>query len=373
MPVSPARLDALLAIARLLAPSARALPGAVTQAATQPAAYHRVRAARLEDRGIEAPRPDLPWIALVDGLIAARACSEIDWKTDAENVAWAIGKLRGVPRGAFAWMKREPDLDDRSTWELLEMSGRHLRERGLQLAMLAISSDSYCLVVVPVRHAKKLVALARAARFGGADLFGDNLAAASKDRVRREQRDAAEEKREAAREARRPKPKLEYFAKGKAAWWLATSGNDLSTGFEAPGCRYSVLHHHASPGALPAARRAQIAVWTAHGFRALTAAQAAALPKSTTYEGIRPFPAKARYLVQNGWIVRAYVVDGSTRWELGGAAGKTFGSVQNVYHHATPAEAEAACAAEIERWSPFSKEVTRTEIIALYKKKTPKR
>lgn len=94
MPVSAPRLEALLSIARLLAPSARSLPGVVTQAATQPAAYHRAHAARLAERNIDAPGPSLPWIALVDGLIAAAACHEIDWKTDAENVAWAIGEVR---------------------------------------------------------------------------------------------------------------------------------------------------------------------------------------------------------------------------------------------------------------------------------------
>ena len=196
------RRDALLAIARLLAPSARRIPGAVTQAATQPAAYHRAHAARLAERNIDVPGPSLPWIALVDGLIAAKACHEIDWKTDAENVAWAIGTVRGVPRGAFAWMKQETDLDDRSTWELLEMSGQRLREGGLQLAQLDISSDSHCLVVVAVADAPKLVALAKTARFGDVDLFGDDLAAATKDRIARQKRDAAEEKREAARAGR---------------------------------------------------------------------------------------------------------------------------------------------------------------------------
>ncbi len=190
MPVSVRRLDALLAIARLLAPAARSLPGIVTQAATQPAAYYRARAARLAERNIDAPGPSLAWIALVDGLIAAKACHEIDWKTDAETVAWAIGALRGVPRGACAWMKREVSLDDRSTWELLEISGQRLRAHGLQLAQLDISSDSHCLIVVAIADAPKLVALAKVARFGDADLFGDDLAAATKDRVAREKRGA---------------------------------------------------------------------------------------------------------------------------------------------------------------------------------------
>ena len=374
MPVSAPRLEALLAIVRLLAPSARGLPGAVTQAATQPATYYRAHAVRLGDRGIDAPGPDLAWIALVDGLIAAKACSEIDWKTDAENVAWAIGNLRGIPRGAFAWMKRESDLDDRSTWELLEISGAHLRERGLQLAMLDTSSDSYCLVAVASADARKLVALASTAQFGDAELFGDNLAAATKERVRREKRDAAEDKREAAREARRPKPKLEYFAKGNVFWVLAVTRNELFTAFEAPTYRYAVTHLHPSPAALPGARRAQIARWKALGFRALTAAQAEALPKSDKgYAWKAPFPAKARYFVESGRIVRAYLLDGTTWWDGGGAAGRTFASIQTIHHHATPAEAEAACAEEIARRTSASKELTRAEVIALYKKTAPKR
>ena len=214
----------------------------------------------------------------------------------------------------------------------------------------------------------------RSARFGGADLFGDDLAAATKDRVAREKRDAAEDKRAAAREARRPKPKLEYFAKGKTFWWLAIAGTKLHTGFEAPNGRYCVGHAHPTTAAVAAARRAQIREWKAKGFRALTAAQAEALPKSGEgYVWLAPFPAKARYFVESGWIVRAYLVDGTTVWDGGGAAGRTFASIQTVVHHATPAAAAAACAREIARWCESSKEVTRAEIAALYKKKASKR
>ncbi len=244
VPVTAARLTALLELGALLAPSAKRLPAAVTQAARDPAAYHHTHAAQLGERNIDAPGPELPWIALVEELIAARACHEIDWKTDAENVAWAIGTLRGVPRGAFGWMKHEPAIDDRSTRELLELSGQHLRAHGLQLAQLDLSSDSHCLVVVAIADAPKLVALAKRARFGDADLVGDDLAAATKDRVAMERRDAAEDKREAARQARRPKPTLEYFAKGKTFWWLAIAKTVLQSAFEAPSYRYAVTHHH---------------------------------------------------------------------------------------------------------------------------------
>src|SRR5262245_46139417 len=144
MATSTRAKDALIEIARTLAP--RATSTQVALAATNPAAYIAKHRARLADRSIDKPYAGLPWIALVDALIAAQACIEMDWKTDAENVAWALGKITTpvkVPAKVRAAIEHESD--DRSTWELLELAGTALRPHGVQLAYLDISSDSFCL------------------------------------------------------------------------------------------------------------------------------------------------------------------------------------------------------------------------------------
>ncbi len=74
------RLDALLAIGKLLAPRAKTLAADVTQAFEAPKAYIAAHAKSMAERGIEKPKTNLAWIALIDALRSERALAEIDWK-----------------------------------------------------------------------------------------------------------------------------------------------------------------------------------------------------------------------------------------------------------------------------------------------------
>lgn len=365
--LSPKRRDALAAIAKLIAPKAKRAVVEVTAAATDGAAYYRAHETQLAERNIDGPMPLLPWIALVDALIAAKACTEIDWKTDADEVAWAIGKLPGAPRKALAAIAREDD--DRSTWELLELAGQLLRGHDRQLCALDIDSDSYCLVLVPLGDARTLVALAKGV--GEVNLFGDDLAAATKERIEFERRDAAARKREAARQARLPKPKIEHFAKGSTSWWFAAAGNDLQAASASPASKFSVTHTYSAKGDVAMAMRARIAELEADGFRAITQEVWETMPRAKEgYAGhFAPFPAKARYFLDNGRVVRCLAQQGAAVWSGGGVVGASFGNIQDVKHYANEKTAARELAAEATRYAAIYKEVTRAEIAARYAKK----
>jgi hypothetical protein len=185
----PTKLDRLLAIGATLAPRAKTLAKNVSLATRDPALYLKRHAARARGRGIHGPIPNLAWIALIDELIDAEACAEIDWKEGRPEVFAAIRGLPGCPKGAVVWAKEDKELESRGTWELLELTGRALAQAPVRLAQLDMQSDNYCLVLVPADHAATLAAHAQAAGFGKLQFFtGEGLAAATKDRVARQER-----------------------------------------------------------------------------------------------------------------------------------------------------------------------------------------
>lgn len=67
------RLDALIAIGRMLAPNAKRLAADVTHAFADPVAYVVANAKRMNDRAIDEPIPTLPWVVLVNALDDANA------------------------------------------------------------------------------------------------------------------------------------------------------------------------------------------------------------------------------------------------------------------------------------------------------------
>jgi len=133
------RLDALIAIGQLIAPKAR-LADELVQACEAPEDYADAFAGQLDDGDPEAGRAgpiDLPWTALIRGLGRAGAVVELDGSAGAEALRRSLEQLEGCPRGAFAWMKHDGELADRSTAELVELAGKSLLARGAVLAALA--------------------------------------------------------------------------------------------------------------------------------------------------------------------------------------------------------------------------------------------
>lgn len=362
------RLDALIAIGALIAPRAKTLAAHVTQAFQEPAAYVTAHADRMNDRGIDEPVDDLPWIALIDALHDAKALSEIDWKTEAEDVEWNIAKLA---RGFKLPPADDPDDDERATWELLELAGLALRKKKLQLAQLDMGSDAYPLVVVPAARFAALAKLAKVARYGAARPFGDQLGAAQKDRLAR----LARLERERAKEAtRHPAPYI-FYGKGDETWTLQTHELAFDAGYEAPGIKRYQHHYFASAKECRAAALRQAAAWLEDGFAKLTARQSAALPdhndpSSAYLDWIGPFPEDARYYLEDRRVVTCFVARGDVVIQTGGTIGGGFGELEQHYHGTRG----RGIAEHYESNPKYYKPIERDAVMALYgKKRAPKK
>jgi methionyl-tRNA formyltransferase len=159
--------DALIAIAALLAPGNQDVADRVVHAHTDPDAYLRDHADRLDDRGIDEPTEDLAWIAMVDALTDHGLLAEVDWKEDPTEILSQLRALNPNP-GTWAWVATANT--DLATYDFLEQTGTNLQTTGTALAVLDIESDCYPLVLLPTDHTRELVALAETAGFTAAIL-----------------------------------------------------------------------------------------------------------------------------------------------------------------------------------------------------------
>lgn len=342
-------MAATLAIGAALAPRSRRLAARVELAFRDPRAYLRAHARRAADRGIEAPIASLPWIALIDALIEARACVEIDWKSDAETVAWAIGKLRAAPRGACAWMKQDRELADRSTWELLELAGGKLVARGLTLASLDMDADNYCLVVLAPDVAAQVARLARQAGYGGLDRFtGTKLAAARKARVAA----VAKHRREAARRA--PALKCRIFVRGVGAarerYTITRARLACLLGYQDAESNIHASHGFQRPAACATFARREMARRKAEGYRLVKDEPAI---HHVAYIGwVGPFPEDALYLLEPGGLVNAFALRGTVLWKTRATIGRGFAERSEFTHYDTAEAASRALQAELDSRTP---------------------
>ncbi|MFE2744530.1 DUF6630 family protein [Streptomyces scopuliridis] len=179
-PVSAPAAQALAALAELLAPGRAAVAEEVLFAYDDPDAYVRTHAARLEDRGIDAPMENLAWIALVDALTAQGLLAEVDWKEDGDEIRRQLRALESRPT-VDPWSLADPDDADGTeapaldTAAFLNDAGRLHLDLGVALAVLDIESDCYPLVCFPARRASELTPLAARAGFYAAVLGSDHL------------------------------------------------------------------------------------------------------------------------------------------------------------------------------------------------------
>ncbi len=352
------KLEALLEIATVLAPKSKSARARVELAFIEPKAYVRKYARQLNERNIERPIPALPWIALIDALEAAKVLVEIDWKTDSDEVEAAIRKLKK----GFT-LPPIDELDDRSTWELLELAGAALRKQGLQLGQLDMSSDNHCLVVVPKDTLSTLVRLGKTAKFGRVEAFGDRLGAATKERVARARR----LEREAEEEAKRPKPTWRFFVKGKACWSLLEAPAAFTIDFYAPGVKWVESHTGAEPK--PLVKRL-IAEWRAGGFEELSEEEWRARFSNTDtgYLGwVGPFPEDGVYFLETPTLVRCLSRGEGTVVTARGVIGKNFGELLQVRHSE---RVDQDFEAEVNGWRKARvRELSRDEVIRRYAKK----
>lgn len=143
-----------LSLAALLAPADASLADAMQQVTTQPAQYleaHPGTADRLWASKDVASDPSLPWLALVDELMARNIATEIDWKTDRDELLFQLEDLAGyallseTSRKALAELEREDAL----TVNWLRDIAAQAASDGLIVAVMDIDSDSYITLLLP--------------------------------------------------------------------------------------------------------------------------------------------------------------------------------------------------------------------------------
>ena len=301
------KLEALLAIGKLVAPGSKSLASEVTLAFEDPAAYAKKFAKRMDARSIGKPPKNLPWIALIDSLDEAGALAEVDHREDTVDVKRAIDGLRGLGKSKerWKWLKAfsEEDLEDMDLAELLEHVGSHLGAEGVVLAQLDMDSDAFPLVVVAKKDAKRLVELGEAAGYGDVDLFtGSDLAAMQRARKGREAKRRTEQ---AAPAVNNTRSFIREQDGGTIAWVVLPYGPsiDVTTGVLGHDLETTTLKLDSPAAAVSEAKRL-IALHQSEGYREIPleecqtrhAAEAARVEAMTPAKGkpAKPKPARKK-------------------------------------------------------------------------------
>lgn len=163
--------DKLLQLAQELLPDEPSLVEEIKLAVSSPQEYVNQFKTRLRYRSIYKPKPDLPYIALLDGLIERYYLAEVDWKCEAEDVMWNIDNILArkevEPEQWKRWDWAEgAEWDEVATGDFIKAAAKWLLERGLVLTTFNLSSDSYPLIVVPVSEFDKLKELTKQTGYG---------------------------------------------------------------------------------------------------------------------------------------------------------------------------------------------------------------
>jgi hypothetical protein len=156
MPSTPRA--ALLALAAALAPGDAALKGEVLLSIEAPQAYLRRFRRRLADREIEPGDPELPWVALLDGLEARTRLWFIDHRTFPDGVMHAVARLAPA-KGRFAWAEAIEAIDTIGTTDFLRRTARRMRSaeaRTLVSLESPLETDTFPVAVVRVARAASL-------------------------------------------------------------------------------------------------------------------------------------------------------------------------------------------------------------------------
>jgi len=156
----------IIELARWLMAADPSLAEEVHLALVSPDEYVRRFQQPLHRRGIENPRSDLPWIALVNELQERGRLHELDWKEAPEDVAWKTDHMlpdRAMRPDRWAWLAQ---WEDKLPHELLSAIAAHLAEEGLAVLTIDIDSDSYPLMVLPVGQVEECQRLAQVAGYG---------------------------------------------------------------------------------------------------------------------------------------------------------------------------------------------------------------
>lgn len=153
----------LVDLAKLLCPRPAAFAGDIDLALRDPARYVAKHAKELDLRGIDAPVKNLAVLALIDGLIARKLATELDWREEPEDCIEQIFALRSLPAQTALKKLDAPEVDDEmTTARALKIAAGALAPAGLVLATIDIRSDSYPALVLDAKAFPKVEKLAAA-------------------------------------------------------------------------------------------------------------------------------------------------------------------------------------------------------------------
>lgn len=162
------KIDLLLELSRLLCDEG-SLESEIRLAENQPLNYLGQFSDSMQERGIESAIPELPWIAMVDGLARRNLLIELDWKDDPEELIETSMKLLEDHHRFSAisenLLKLEPYVDE-DIEEFLPQLNRKLLPYKVQLARLDIDSDSYPLAIISLEDVVRAKELALASGYG---------------------------------------------------------------------------------------------------------------------------------------------------------------------------------------------------------------
>ena len=158
------RRDALARLAALLSGGDLAVRDAVAQAADDPDGYldtFEETSERLWEVDDPARDPRLPWLALVDRLLAALRAVEIDWHTAKADIDWSLEQLIDWPRVPDVTRRAIAALTaSASAIETFQEIARLVAADGLRLAAMDIDSDSYVLLLLAAADYEQATAIA---------------------------------------------------------------------------------------------------------------------------------------------------------------------------------------------------------------------
>jgi hypothetical protein len=143
--------EQFLSLAADLAVRDAATLTAAAQAIDDPQSYldrYDETAERLGDRPDAAADPQVPWLALVDRLLAALRAVEIDWRTDRDDIAWSLQQLvdyAALPQSVRDAIAR---LSCGDSIECLVAIAALVAETDRRLVVLDIDSDSYVVMLL---------------------------------------------------------------------------------------------------------------------------------------------------------------------------------------------------------------------------------
>jgi hypothetical protein len=156
-------VEVLLALAHLLDPADKdSLRNEVNLAVEHPAVYlekHEVMRERLIGVDDPAANASLPWLALVDGLIARGYAVELDHRDGGAEVKASLVDMKSMPPKSREWL-RTLAVDEMYTIDALRAIATRAADDHLVVAVMDIESDSYVIVILSDEDYAKATKLA---------------------------------------------------------------------------------------------------------------------------------------------------------------------------------------------------------------------